>query len=78
MAYCMPCPAEIMSKMIPKINTMEKRNFIRPRIHSQKIEFSVLSIKHPFCNRCRDIINDSKLRSAPLSYSNNYYVSDVK
>ena len=34
---CMPCSPQIISEMLPEIHTMEKCDFLKPRIHSQII-----------------------------------------
>ena len=37
----MPCSSQIVSEMLPEIHTVEKSDFIKFKIHSQIIKFSV-------------------------------------
>ena len=38
----MPCSSRVISEMLAEIHTMENFNFLRSKIHSQIIEFSVV------------------------------------
>ena len=37
----MPCSSRVISEVLPEFLTLEKRDFLKPIIHSQVIQFSV-------------------------------------
>ena len=45
---CIICSSQIISEILPEIHTMEKFEFLKPIILSQRIKFSVLTISSSY------------------------------